>query len=90
MTTLATKGDLAERLQAAKDEVARLERLAGAATCREMGAHDWKFEGGCNAGCDEHCGCSVDVHVCKRCGDCDYGDTPEADEIRRKCAERNA
>ena len=82
------KGDLAQRLQDAKDEVARLERLAGAATCREMGAHDWQFYGGCNAGCDELCGCSVPVSVCSRCGDCDYGDTPEADEIRRFCADR--
>lgn len=84
------KGDLAKQLDDARNEVARLERIAGAATCREMGRHDWKFLGGMNAGCGPDCGCSVDVHICTRCGDCDYGDTPAADEIRRQCAEQNS
>ncbi|MBZ9600682.1 hypothetical protein [Phyllobacterium chamaecytisi] len=49
--------------------------------------HTWKFYGGCNAGCDRDCGCSVDVHQCIICGDFDYGDTPEAEDVRQKCAE---
>lgn len=50
-------------------------------------AHDWKSIGGCNAACDPLCGCSVPVHKCTQCGDCDYGDNGEATEIRKKCAE---
>lgn len=50
--------------------------------------HDWKSMGGCNAGCHEQCGCSVPVHVCSRCGDCDYGENDEADQVRSGCAER--
>lgn len=86
----AIKGDLAKRLADAKAEVERLERQAGAATCAEMGEHDWKLLGGRNAGCrHDGCGCSVPVSVCTRCGDCDYGDTPEGQEIIRACAERS-
>lgn len=47
--------------------------------------HDMKCIGGCSAGCAEWCTCSVPVHVCTRCGDIDYGDNAEADEIRAKC-----
>jgi hypothetical protein len=52
------------------------------------GEHKWKAIGGMNASCDlgaDMCGCSVPVHECEVCGDCDYGDTPEADEIRSEC-----
>lgn len=52
-------------------------------------AHDWKSRGGCNAGCHKDCQCSVPVHECTRCGDCDYGQNEEADEVRRECRERN-
>ncbi len=78
--------DILARLEDARAEVARLERAAAAATCAEVG-HDWKFIGGKNAGCCRDCGCSVDVHVCAKCGDCDYGDTDAADEKRKRCAE---
>lgn len=77
--------DLAKRLDEARAEVERLERLAGGATCREMGRHDWKSIGGCNAGCDELCSCSVPVHQCKRCGDCDYGENAWAEQTRADC-----
>lgn len=50
--------------------------------------HDMQSTGGCNAGCDPDCGCSVPVHRCTRCGDCDYGENPEAIEIRQACAFR--
>lgn len=47
--------------------------------------HAWKSIGGANAGCDKNCCCSVPVHECSDCGDCDYGDNAEADEVRRNC-----
>lgn len=78
---------LAEQLAAAQSEVDRVKRAIAHATCREIGAHDWKSIGGCNAGCCEDCGCSVPVHVCARCGDCDYGDNDEAENIRGRCNE---
>ncbi|WP_017993919.1 hypothetical protein [Rhizobium leguminosarum] len=76
-----------------EDEFLRLKEKAGEtvkqgdpAHCRENG-HTWKFFGGANAGCGRDCRCSIDVHVCVVCGDCDYGETEEADEIRAKCEE---
>lgn len=50
--------------------------------------HDWNLIGGCNASCDKYCNCSVPVSTCRRCGDCDYGDTEEAARILRMCADR--
>lgn len=47
--------------------------------------HDYVSMGGCNAGCHHDCACSVPVHQCSRCGDCDYGDNREATDIRREC-----
>lgn len=52
------------------------------------GKHDWRFRGGCNAGCCDDCACSVPVHECAGCGDCDYGQNEEADEIRAGCESR--
>lgn len=48
--------------------------------------HDWQSIGGCNAYCHDACGCSVPVHKCARCGDCDYGQNGEADQVRANCA----
>lgn len=48
--------------------------------------HDWHSLGGCNAGCHADCSCSVPVNFCRRCGDCDYGDNSEAEEVRVNCA----
>ena len=55
----------------------------------QSGEHKWKSVGGRNAYCEngDLCDCSVPVHECEVCGDCDYGNTPEADEIRRECRE---
>lgn len=50
--------------------------------------HEWLSAGGCNAGCEEHCACSVPVNICRVCGDCDYGDNEEAAEIRALCKAR--
>lgn len=47
--------------------------------------HAWRSVGGCNAGCSKDCACSVPVHECAACGDCDYGKNAEADEVRANC-----
>lgn len=74
---------LGDQLAAARNNLARLERLAAQASCAEVG-HRWEFTGGCNAGCGPDCSCSVPVHEC-RCGDCDYGDNRDADAVRAAC-----
>ena len=76
--------ELAEQLEAARAEVARLERRAAQATCAEIG-HRWKSMGGANCGCHPDAYCSVAVHECTVCGDCDYGENAEADSQRRDC-----
>jgi hypothetical protein len=76
---------LRAKIEAAEAALAALQREAAQGPCREFG-HDWKFLGGANAGCADWCDCSVPVHVCSKCGDCDYGDNNEGDEIRRECA----
>jgi hypothetical protein len=49
-------------------------------------AHDWVFTGGANCGCEnDTCGCSIPVHECSLCGDCDYGINEDANEVRRIC-----
>lgn len=47
--------------------------------------HDWQSYGGRNAGCCADCCCSVPVHECARCGDCDYGDNAEARAKLESC-----
>lgn len=47
--------------------------------------HDWQSIGGCNAGCDDICRCSIPVYHCSRCGDCDYGDNAEAKQTVAMC-----
>jgi hypothetical protein len=53
------------------------------------GKHDWRSRGGANAGCSTDCACSVPVHECGGCGDCDYGDNAEARAIIAACWQRN-
>ncbi|KAA5603963.1 hypothetical protein F1188_18250 [Roseospira marina] len=77
---------LADEIEAAEAHVAALKRCAAAAPCAEVG-HDWVPLGGANAGCGPDCCCSIPVHECRRCGDCDYGDNDEAIEIIRACRE---
>lgn len=83
--------ELLERLESARAEVARLERIAATATCREIGC-DMQSIGGANCGCifydgEDRCEgqCSIPVLKCTRCGDCDYGDNAEAEEKRTSC-----
>lgn len=88
---------LKDEIDAAEAHLAALKRRALGATCAEVG-HDWKTIGGANCGCEwtedgEVCRgmCSVPVHECQRCKDCDYGDNPEGDQMRSGCAaERDA
>lgn len=68
--------------------VARVMQESGHATC--VGGHRIVFRGGANCGCHEHAHCSVPVHQCDVCGDCDYGDNAEANEKRRRCAQERA
>lgn len=53
--------------------------------CSILG-HKWVHTGGANCGCEDG-GCSVPVHECEACLDCDYGDNADADEVRKYCAE---
>jgi len=53
--------------------------------CAVLG-HKWEIVGGANAGCHPRdCQCSIPVNECSVCGDCDYGENAEADEIRERC-----
>ena len=79
--------DLNRELEETLDKAEQLKRQIAAASCREVG-HDWVFIGGRNVGCTdmgESCSCSTSVHVCSKCDDCDYGDTPERDQVIEKC-----
>lgn len=51
----------------------------------QRGNHEWQSIGGCNAGCSDDCYCSVPVNECSRCGDCDYGDNEDAEQVRENC-----
>ncbi len=59
-------------------------QAGGPHPCAILG-HKWKHIGGANAGCHELCNCSVPVHNCEICGDCDYGDNKDADDIKEQC-----
>jgi len=83
--------ELLKKLESARAEVARLERIAATATCREIGC-DMQSIGGANCGCifydgEDRCEgqCSIPVLKCTRCGDCDYGENAEAEEKRASC-----
>ena len=80
------KAALFDQLERAEAEAARLRREIAQGPCREYG-HDWQFHGGTNAGCGPDCACSAPVHVCTKCGDCDYGDNSEGRDIRASCAD---
>lgn len=74
-----------------EDEFLRLKEKAGEVIKRDpthclSNGHTWKFIGGANAGCGPACACSIPVHECIVCGDCDYGDNDEANDKREECA----
>lgn len=67
--------------------IAEASVLAGGThPCNVLG-HVWIFHGGANCGCHARADCSVSVHVCEACGDCDYGDNEDADKQRAMCKE---
>lgn len=76
--------DLLDRLATLEAEASAVRRQIAQGPCVQYG-HTWKSIGGANAGCGDACCCSVPVHVCAKCGDCDYGDSDEAREIRSDC-----
>jgi hypothetical protein len=76
---------LSARLDAARAEVAKLEREAAHATCVELGDCDMRSAGGGNCGCPDG-SCSVPILRCARCGGYDYGDNQEANDKRATCA----
>lgn len=76
--------NLIRTLEQAEAEVRRIKQQIAGATCAEVG-HDWKHIGGANAGCLDECTCSVPVHTCTKCGDCDYGENLESSQIRNDC-----
>jgi hypothetical protein len=88
--------ELADQIEAARAELARLERIAAHASCADLGCR-MVSTGGANCGCvflddEDHelpGSCSVPVNYCERCGDCDYGNNDDATEIRRVCREMN-
>jgi hypothetical protein len=77
---------LAEQIEEAQARLLHLQRQAAGATCDQVG-HAWSRVGGANCGCHLDATCSVPVHVCKRCGECDYGHNVEAEDRRAACAE---
>lgn len=81
-----TKPILQKALEEAEAQLAAVKREIAQASCIEAG-HDWKFIGGANAGCPRggDCMCSVPVHECARCGDCDYGVNDEASDVINAC-----
>lgn len=77
---------LREQLADAEGRVAQLKRQIAQGPCIEVG-HDWKHIGGRNAACPRggDCICSVPVHECTKCGDCDYGVNDDADRTLIAC-----
>lgn len=74
-------------IEEAEAHLAHLRRLQAAGNCAENG-HEMAFAGGANCGCFDGSCCSVEVYVCIHCGECDYGDSPSANEQRLQCVER--
>lgn len=80
--------NLHRQLEDAEALAARLRQQIKSGTCAETG-HDWQFLGGRNAGCADWCCCSIPVHQCAKCGDCDYGDNAEVAEKMANCEARS-
>lgn len=63
----------------------RIDRAQSPGSICAREGHDWQSLGGRNAGCCRDCSCSIPVHECARCGDCDYGDNAEARAKIERC-----
>lgn len=70
--------------------IAEAKVLAGGDHPCSILGHKWESDGGCNAGCSDNCGCSAPVNKCQSCGDYDYGDNADAEDIRADCQRRRA
>lgn len=77
--------DLLKRLADLEAQAEHVRREIAQGPCKQYG-HEWEPLGGANAGCGNDCACSVPVHRCVKCSDCDYGDNDEAKQVREKCA----
>ena len=75
---------LREELEEAEGRIAHLRRQIAASGCAKAG-HKWKHLGGKNCGCFEGSSCSLPVHECEVCGDCDYGENRWSTEQIAKC-----
>ena len=64
--------------------IAEAKVLAGGIPQCSVLGHAWLSVGGRNCGC-ELGGCSVPVYKCESCDNYDYGENPEANEIREAC-----
>lgn len=67
--------------------IAEAAALAGGKHRCDVIGHRWVMIGGASAGCCHDCVCSVSVHECSVCGECDYGDHDHRDVIAN--CERN-
>lgn len=76
---------LEQKLAALEAAAASVRREIANGPCLGFG-HDWVFAGSSNLGCHADCACGGPVYSCSKCGDCDYGDNSEADELRAECA----
>lgn len=52
--------------------------------------HSWSEIGGRNCGCNTDAQCSVPVHECEVCGDCDYGENAQAADVLARCEGHHA
>lgn len=80
---------LREQLREARAKARALEQAIAANESCAINGHVWKSLGGCNCGCHPEAQCSVPVHECVICGDCDYGINPDATEARERCLYRD-
>ena len=79
-----TDQTLRDQLAEVEARAEALRRRIASESCATAG-HNWRHVGGKNAGCERDCGCSIPVHQCTVCGDCDYGDNAWAVETRDEC-----
>lgn len=79
---------MAERSAPPNRLIAEAKVLAGGEHPCSILGHKWVFIGGKNCGCYQGSTCSVPVHECEVCGDCDYGDNEDAAETRERCVYR--
>lgn len=76
--------DLIKKLEETEAKAAFLRKQIRDGVCSQYG-HEWTDVGGCSAGCDQQCQCSVPVRQCSKCGDMDYGQNRDAKDIVAKC-----